>query len=88
MKGDLGPITMIKRAEADGVGIDGFGRSAVDKNAAVLAEIMCRSSRPTQTYPKVALALDSCFIEAGFTLILQSRPEPSSPQAFTVELTA
>ncbi len=34
-----------------------------------------------QTYPKVALLLDSCFTEAGFTLILQSKPEPSSPPA-------
>jgi len=32
--------------------------------------------------------LTSCFAEAGFTRILRSEPEPSSPQADTVELTA
>lgn len=32
--------------------------------------------------------LTSCFAEAGFTRILLSEPEPSSPQADTVELTA
>ena len=34
------------------------------------------------------MLLDSCFTEAGFTLILRPRPEPSFPQSDTVELTA
>ena len=43
------------------------------------------------TYAKLpigSLLLDSCFTEAGFVLILRPEPEPSSPQADTVELTA
>lgn len=43
------------------------------------------------TYAKLpigGLLLDSCFTEAGFVLSLYARPEPSSPQADTVELTA
>ena len=32
--------------------------------------------------------LDSCFTETGFVPVLRPEPEPSSPQADTVELTA
>jgi len=34
------------------------------------------------------MALDSCFVQAGFTAAVWLQPEPSSPQADTVELTA
>ena len=38
--------------------------------------------------PIGSLLLDSCFTETGFVLSLRPKPEPSSPQADTVELTA
>ena len=34
------------------------------------------------------LLFSSCFIEAGFVPLRRVEPEPSSPQADTVELTA
>lgn len=34
------------------------------------------------------MLLDSCFTKAGFVPVLRPEPEPSSPQADTVELTA
>ena len=34
------------------------------------------------------LLFSSCFIEAGFVPLRRAEPEPSSPQADTVELTA
>jgi hypothetical protein len=54
----------------------------------IVACIHIRSPRLARGYAWVASTLGSCFNEAGFTRVSRLKPEPISPQADAVELTA